>query len=246
MDREAEPAPTAVAADKKSGTGGSDPNLRFRYIGFEVFPKKEKPFFASDEEKKLYLHRVEEKRKQEIDEEREFSLLFVKSFTRVDKVVLFLSAAILIFELALPWFYLPTGRGFETFFGFALFGVLAPQLGTSWAIGWNAGAGILLMLLNLVAAPLLGLLLLFALLRKKSDREAWLSALKKVLRLNWIPILGYLLIFGFSAVGFRADESPLPIFKEGFNIFDLISGAGPGFWLVLVGHLLPAVKSADL
>ena len=119
-------------------------------------------------------------------------------------------------------------------------------MGTSFGVGWNVGAGILLALFSLAAAPLLGLFLLFFLLRKKGDSEARLSLLKKVLRLNWIPIFGYLLVFSFSAVGFRAGESPLPIFREGFNIFDLITGAGPGFWLVVVGHLLPAVKSADL
>ena len=69
-----------MADKKESKDERPDPGLRYRYIGFEVFPKEKKPFFSSEEEKKRYLAHLEEKKQLE---EREFSLLFVSSFNKI-------------------------------------------------------------------------------------------------------------------------------------------------------------------
>jgi len=221
----------------------ADPNVRYRYIGFEVFPEQKKPFFASEEEKKRHLNRLEEKKNSD---EREFSLLFVSSFNRVERAVLFIAAMALAVSPALPWFFLPTPQGNEMVLGFNLLLTLAAQVGAVFAASPLAGVGAVLVLLNLVLAPLGGILLFAALFSKGSNPANPYSRTKKLLGLHFIPFFGYLLIFGLSAAGLTLSGSPLPVFREGFNIFDVFSGAGWGFWAVLVAHLLPAVKSADL
>ncbi len=236
----------AESKKTKENNEAADPSIRFRYIGFEVFQKDTTPFFKSEEEKKKYLKEAEVAQSPQEIAEREFSHLFVPSFTKMDGMVLYLSALILIGGLFMPWFFLPKGGDLEMLFGFNLLAVLAVQIGPAFQISWVAGTGTALALLVLALAPLLGFWLFFALLKRKSDSEKDLGGLKKVLRWHRFPLVLYILIFGLAIVGFKAAESPLPFFKEGFNIFSLISEAGAGFWMVLVGHLLAAVKTADL
>ena len=231
-------------ADKKEPKDErADPNVRYRYIGFEVFPEQKKPFFASEEEKKRYLSHLEEKKKSD---EREFSLLFVSSFNRVERAVLFAAALALIAAPVMPWLFLPTPQGNEMLLGFNLLLTLSAQVGGVFAASPLAGVGVVLVLLNVVLAPLGGVLLFAALFSKSSNPANPYSKTKKFLSLHFIPFFGYLLIFGLSAAGLTLPGSSLPVFREGFNISDVFSGAGWGFWAVLVAHLLPAVKSADL
>lgn len=235
--------PMAMADKKEPKEERADPNVRYRYIGFEVFPEQKKPFFASEEEKKKYVGRLEEKKKSD---EREFSLLFVSSFNRVERIVLFIAAMALAVSPALPWFFLPTPQGVKLYLGFSLITTVASQIGTLFGTSPVAGAGAVLVLLSLILAPLGGILLFYALYRKGPDPANPYAGTKKLLRLHFIPFLGYLLIFGLSTAGFSVPDSPLPIFRDGFNIFDLFSWTGWGFCAVFVAHLLPAVKSADL
>lgn len=232
-----------MADKKESNQERPDSSVRYRYIGFEVFPKEEKPFFSSEEEKKRYLTRLEEKKKEE---EREFSLLFVSSFNRVERSILFVAALALVASPLLPWFFLPTPHGNEMLLGFNLLATLAAQAGLVFGTSPLAGAGLALILLNLVLAPLGGVLLFLALFSKGADPANPYGRTKKLLGLQFIPLIGYLLIFGLGCAGFALPGSSLPVFREGFNIFTLFSGSGWGFWAVFVAHLLPAVKSADL
>ncbi len=223
-----------------------DPNLRYRYIGFEVFPQEKKPFFASEEEKKRHLASLEEKKKERASAEREFSLLFVASFNKVERVILFVAALVLVASPVLPWFFLPARQGNEMMLGFNLLTAVAAQAGSAFGASPLAGAGAVLVLLNLILAPLGGVLLLATLFKKGSDPANPYGKTKRLLALHLYPFLGYILIFGLSVAGFSLPGSPLPLFREGFNIFDVLSWAGWGFWAVLVAHLLPAAKSADL
>lgn len=238
-------SPKAMPNKEKPQAEQIDPQVRFRYIGFQVFPKGEKPFFASKEEEKTYRERAHAASLEEMAE-RQFSLLFAPAFTRVDKAVLLLCGLLMVGGLFLPWAYVSVGGRWQTYFGFQLFGFLGPLAGPAFEAGWNAGASAALLLLNLVLAPFFGIWLLLALLTKKFDTQEKQKSLKRILRLHGLPLFGYLGILIFAAIGFAAPESPLPILKEGFNIFGLISSSGPGFWAVAVAHLLAAVKSADL
>ncbi len=231
-------------ADKQEPKeAGQDPDLRYRYIGFEVFPKEKTPFFASDEEKKRHLEHLEEKKRLE---EREFSLLFVSSFSKVERFIVLVAALALLASPALPWFFLPTPQGNEMMLGFMMFAAVAAQVGTVFAASPLAGVGTVLILLQLILAPLGGVLLLSALFKKSPDSAYPYGKTKKLLGFNFIPLIGGLLIFGLSSAEFSIPGSSLPVFREGFNIFDLLECAGWGFWAVFVAHLLPAVKSADL
>ncbi|HEU4436548.1 MAG TPA: hypothetical protein VFR89_03715 [candidate division Zixibacteria bacterium] len=235
--------PTAMTDKKEPKEERADPNIRYRYIGFEVFPEQKKPFFASEEEKTRYLGHLEEKKRLE---EREFSLLFVSSFNKFERLVVFLAALTLLASPALPWFFLPTPHGNEMLLGFQLLPAVAGHLGSVFAASPLAGAGGVLVLLQLVLAFVGGVLLLLALFKKSLDIANPYGRTKKLLGFHFIPVIGCLLIFGFSSTGFFIPDSSLSIFREGFNIFDLLECAGWGFWAVFVAHWLSAVKSADL
>ncbi len=237
--------PTAMKNKKDPPSESPDSRERFRYIGFQVFPKEEKPFFASREEEKTYRERARAASLEEMAE-RQFSLLFVPAFTRLDKMVLLLCGVLMAGGLFLPWAYVSEGGRWQTYFGFQLFGLLGPLIGPAFEAGWNAGASALFLLLNLALAPLFGIWLLLIVLTKKFDTLEKQRGLKRMLRLHGLPLLAYLAVLVCTAIGFAVPSSPLPILKEGFNIVDLISSAGPGFWAVAVAHLLAAVKSADL
>jgi hypothetical protein len=132
------------------------------------------------------------------------------------------------------------------YLGFGLTAALASQVGALFGISSVAGTGAVLVLLNSAFAFLGGLLLFYALFRKGADPANPYVKTKKLLRLHWLPLVGYLAIFGLAIAGFQAPDSPLPLFREGFDVFDLFGWAGWGFWSVFVAHLLPAAKSADL
>jgi hypothetical protein len=228
---------------KEPNEAQPDPALRYRYIGFEVFPEEKKPFFASDEEKKRHLGHLEEKKRLE---DREFSLLFVSSFNKVERFIVWIAAVALLASPVLPWFFLPTPQGNEMMLGFQLFAAVAAHVGTVFAASPLAGAGGVLVLLQLILAFTGGVLLLLALFKQSPGAANPHARTKKLLGLHFYPVIGYLLIFGLSAAGFSIPDSPLPVFREGFNLFDLLECGGWGFWAVFVAHLLPAVKSADL
>ena len=77
---------------------------RYKYIGFDVYPKKPKKFWKSEEEKTKLLDEVKKKVSRTAVEERDHSLVRATVFTRVDRLVLTVASLALTISLVLPWF----------------------------------------------------------------------------------------------------------------------------------------------
>ena len=58
--------------------------IRFKYIGFDVYPKKPKKFWNSEEEKERYLTQVRRKGVGSALEESEHSLVQAVVFSKID------------------------------------------------------------------------------------------------------------------------------------------------------------------
>jgi len=109
-------------------------DLRYKYIGFDIFPKKAKGFWKDEEEKRKHLKKVKEERSQAALLDRDHSLVKVSAFSKTDKIVVSIASFLLAICLFLPWFSLRgenlhstyTGLGFifklGTLFGYAPLG----------------------------------------------------------------------------------------------------------------------------
>ena len=78
-------------------------NQRFRYIGFEVFPREPKDLFRSEEEKRRLVEHVVEKR-QRGDLLREECQLLEDRVSLVDRLALTLASLMILVSLFLPWY----------------------------------------------------------------------------------------------------------------------------------------------
>lgn len=75
---------------------------RFKYIGFEIYPGKTKEFWQNEEEKKKFLEEVRQKGSQSTLLERDHSLVKVKVFSSVDKLILTITSILMVVSLFLP------------------------------------------------------------------------------------------------------------------------------------------------
>ncbi|MDH4223163.1 MAG: hypothetical protein OEV55_06430, partial [candidate division Zixibacteria bacterium] len=62
--------------------------LRYKYIGFDVFPLTSKKFWKNAEEEKKYLEEVKSRKEHGEREERDHSVVFVSVFSPVEKTIL--------------------------------------------------------------------------------------------------------------------------------------------------------------
>jgi len=87
----------------------TDSDLRFKYIGFDVFPGKAGNIFKSEEERKTLIERVKAKLDRAKDEVRDRCTLMETRISPVEKMFLAVAAVVLVLALFVPWFsgYIP-------------------------------------------------------------------------------------------------------------------------------------------
>ena len=86
-----------------AGQSSADPDLRFRYLGFEVKPGKIGKLFKSDDEKQSWIQKILEKRKAGV-RLREDCTLTEPRVAPYERMVLTVTSLLLVFSLFLPWF----------------------------------------------------------------------------------------------------------------------------------------------
>src|SRR4030067_678406 len=79
---------------------------RFRYIGFEVYPKEAKPIFDSPEEERKYVEKIRARASQFFFLEREHSLIEIPALTAFDRSVVLICSFLAI----LGFFVFPVGK----------------------------------------------------------------------------------------------------------------------------------------
>jgi hypothetical protein len=91
---------------KKADMGQKGPiseRQRFSYIGFEVYPRKPKDLFKSDQEKISWIERAVARRERG-DIVREGNTLMEQRVSATERMVLAIASVILLASLFLPWY----------------------------------------------------------------------------------------------------------------------------------------------
>lgn len=221
-------------------------NLRYKYIGFDVYPLKAKRFWKNTEEEKKYLEQVKSRKEQG---ERDHSLVYVSVFSSVERIILTLTSALMILSLFLPWFGFSRGETAMSYNALQYlfnFGSLMTYSGLG---GGLMGILAILFLLIIIVSFLLGVFNLLSIYGKTNTEEKYLPKIKRILRFNSIPFVLWILAIVLSIIGIStplASAFGVKQFKEVFNVVTLVSISGIGLWISLGCWVLNSVKANDL
>ncbi|UCB51945.1 MAG: hypothetical protein JSV10_08130 [Candidatus Zixiibacteriota bacterium] len=222
---------------------------RYKYIGFDVYPKKPKKFWKSQEEKRKLLEGVKKKVSKTAVEERDHSLVRAAVFTRVDRMVLTVASLILTISLVLPWFSL-RGEGFGSqVIGLGFFLKLGTLFGYAPLSGPLFSVFVVLVGLTILSSFAAGLVSLLALHKKQSDTESYLINLKKKLKLNLIPLISWSALIVIACFGMStpfADILRVDGLGDSFTVINFFVLSSFGVWLALPSVIINCVKISDL
>lgn len=222
---------------------------RYRYIGFGVYPKRTPKFWKSDAEERHFLERVRAAAGSLITD-RDFSFLHAEVMTMVDRVVLTLSALVMIGTILMPWVQYRTmaGTDFSLSWGAAL-GTLFGGFSTAFAGGVAVGLSALCAVAMMIIGPILGIWILAVLWTKAKTPEAFLLRLRQPLKLGYLFLylgaaIAILSFVGGRIPGFETWGLIDPGEKYGFGTLLTLASFGP-YVLVAMG-VVAGVKSGDL
>ena len=214
---------------------------RFRYIGFDVFPKQAKPLFESPDEEKKFLEKVRSRTSKFFFLEREHSLIELPTLTTVERALALLCSLLIV----LGFLIFPVGNlylngvGNLTLSGLGLLlnlGHLSPYL----ALGGQRLVVVLaLCLIFLVLGTALGGVQLVTLLTTwKSNRGRTVSRFN---RLGLFPVLFWIaaLVMALFAISTPAWELlGVEQLGKSFDTFRLLSITSWGLWIIMGGLLI--------
>jgi len=222
---------------------------RFRYIGFEVFPKRIREFWRSDAERANYLNRVRETAGRFVPLSRANSFVATKILSTFEKTVLALTSVLLVVAPFLPWFSFTRG---EERFSYTGFSVLAHMGRVMEYLGMGAGrlnTAYILLLALMVICMLFGVATLAMLFTGTADNEKYIARLRRILAWQYLPIIGWVAFFAMAAsptaIPF-AGSLGLAQVESTLNIGSLVTSSSLGFWLPFATLWVNAIKSNDL
>jgi hypothetical protein len=224
-------------------------DLRFKYIGFEIFPEKAKSFWRSEEEKKEYLEKVKEEGPQAGLLEREHSLVKVSVFSKIDKMVLSFTSFLLAISLFIPWFSARGENVNSSFIGLGVIFKLGTLFGYASSSGFGALLSVVLLLFIILFSCAAGILNLLAIFKKYKEQESYLVNLKKTLKLNLIPLALWVILIIISMIGMPtpfAKSMGIKGLGDSFNVISLFALSSYGMWFSLTCLIINCVKISDL
>jgi len=224
-------------------------DVRFRYIGFGIYPKRIPKFWKSDTEADEYAKKI--KIGEGLSTEgRDFSLLHVIPVSKADRIVVTIVALVMLATLGMPWihFKTATGSSVSLSWGSAL-GTLMGGLSTAFAGGLWVGLSAILGLVLAIGTPLLGIWILVSLWTKAKTDEAFLIRLRRPLNLGYIMFFCGLIsaivsLFGGTIPGYQNWGLINP--GEGYGIMTLVTILSYGVYAAMAMGLVAGVKSSDL
>jgi hypothetical protein len=224
-------------------------DLRFKYIGLEIFPKKVKDFWKDEGEKREYLEKVKQEKSQAILLERDYSLVKVSVFSKTDKIVLSITSFLLAISLFIPWFSVRGENLHSSYIGLGFILKLGTLFGYASSSGFGAILFLVLLLLVILFSCASGILNLLSLFKKYNETEGYLANLKKTLKLNLIPLALWVVLILISMIGL-----PTPFAKslgvkglgDSFNVLSFFALSSYGMWFSLACLIINSVKISDL
>jgi len=224
-------------------------DLRYKYIGFDVYSSRAKKFWRNPEEEKLYLEEVRKRKEKGEREERDHSLIAVPVFSPVEKWILTVTSALMILCLFLPWFTFTRGENVMSYSVLGYLINLSTLMTYSGLGGTLLGILAIIFLIAMLSSLVLGVFNLLNLYGKASSGEVYLRKIKKTLRLNSIPLIFWIAAVIISIIGVAtplASAFGINQIKDNFDVITLVSISGIGLWVSLGCWILNSVKANDL
>jgi hypothetical protein len=223
--------------------------LRYKYIGFEIFPKKGKDFWKNEEEKRRYLEKVKHERSQVTLLDRDHSLVMVSVFSKTDKIVVSIASFLLAISLFLPWFSLRGENIHSTYIGLSFIFKLGTLFGYAPLGGFLLSLFLVLLVLTILSSFGVGVLNLLSIYKKHNDQESYLANLKKTLKLDLIPLSLWVILVVIAIIGMPtpfADALRVEGLGDDFNVINFFAVSSYGMWLCLPCLIINSVKINDL
>ncbi len=225
-------------------------DLRYKYIGFDIFPKKVKDFWKDGEEKRKYLEKVKEEKSQATLLDRDHSLVKASVFSKTDKIVLSIASFLLAISLFIPWFSLRGENIHSTYTGLGFIFKLGLLFDYAPLGGFLLSLFLVLLLLTILSSFGVGVLNLVSIYKKHNDLESHLAKLKKTLKLNLIPLILWVILIVIAIIGiptpFAGALSGVKGLGDGFNLLNFFALSSYGMWLCLPCLIINCVKINDL
>ena len=231
--------------EEEKSTKGKEAD-RYQYIGFDVFPRKAKEFWKSEEEKKVYLEKTGKGRRRE---ERDHSLVYVNILSGVDKAILTVSSLLIVIAFFLPWFVLERGDMAFRYTPLSYifnFGFVASYSALG---GFLAGLFATLLLIMVILSFLFGVGTLYFLHRKINTPEKYYGQLKRILFWNYLPVVLWVAAVVVAVVGFTlpfGSAFGVKEISENFNFLSFMTATSYGMWITLACLIINAWKTTDL
>ena len=239
-------------ADKSQNKRGDESvpeEMRYKYIGFDVYPKKPKEFWKTEEEKRKYLEETKKKGARSALEESGHSLVRAAVFSKVDRVVLTITSLLLTVSFFLPWFSLRGEYFHSQVIGLGFFFKLGTVFGYAPLSGPLFSVFVIIVGLTILFSFVGGLASLLAMYKKHSDAEAYLGNVKKKLKLNLITLVLWAALIVISTVGMPtpfADALKIYGFGDSLTVVNFFMISSYGMWLALASVIVNCVKISDL
>jgi hypothetical protein len=240
-----------TSPQEDSGTAPDIPaDERYRYIGFEVFPKRVKKFWKSDTEQAEHLGKVREKGGKFTPLSRDNSIVAVGELSLGERLVLTFSSVLLVVAPFLPWFTFTRGGERFSYSGLQM----VTEAGTVMNF-FSLGPGLLTTsFILLVALMVLGVAfgvatLVFLYTGRQRNTDAYVIRLRRILALHYIPIVGWVVFFSITAaptvIPFAASLG-LNEVEDSLNIASLATSSSFGLWVPFAVLWVNAIKGNDL
>jgi len=238
-------------ADRPSSSGQEQiPEERFRYIGFEVFPKHIREFWKSDGERQEHVAHVRETGGRFVPLSRSNSMVAAGAISLPERITLTLTSALLAVSPFMPWFSFTRG---DTKFSYS---------GISLLLNWGPvreflalGSGLLnlsylmLLVLMLVSAAFGVATLVFLYSAAKDTSDAYLLRLHRILVWHYVPIVGWLVFLGITAPPTDLPFGPslgLAEVSDHLSIASLSTSSSVGLWIPFATLWVNAIKGNEL
>lgn len=229
-----------------------DENLRFQYIGFDVYGKKAKDLFKTEAEKKHYEQSVAQYEKEHYSPFRGMTAVKRDLLTGTDRIVLTISSLVLIISAFLPWLSFETNWVSLKFNGLLGYFQASQYFDIINMFNPKLMLFVYVPVLFSLLALLFGVVTLIMLYMPTKNKETLLARLKRVMGLQWFVLAGWLAFFVVAIIGVQlpfgdwmAENYGLKGVGDSVTVVSFATLSGIGVWMSIAALVMNAVKSND-
>jgi hypothetical protein len=238
-----------MANDSHDGPQDISKDERYRYIGFDVFPRDESDFWNNESEHARHLARIKKAGGKFVPLSRSDSIVASQSLNKWERYILSGCSLALLAAPFATWFSFTRGDETMSYSGLSLLLGMGPIM-DYLSLGAGALTTNFLMLLGLMMLSMLfGALTLFGLYGGSDDPEKNMTRLKRILNFSYLPLVGWIVFFVMTmspseipfglSLGLSHVESTL-------DIAALANSSSIGLWIPFSVLWVNAIKGNEL